>query len=39
MAMLAILILPLVILGFTAVAVVYPPGCCVDGECGSARLQ
>ena len=38
MAMLAILVLPLSILGFTAIAVVYPPGGCVDGQSRAARL-
>ena len=39
MAMLAILILPLSILGFTALAVVVTPGLRRDGQCWPARLQ
>ena len=38
MAMLAILILPLMYLGWTAVAVVYPDGRRLDGQSGPARL-
>ncbi len=38
MAMLAILMLPLMILGWTAVAVVYPTGGRLDGQCRPARL-
>ena len=39
MAMLAILVLPLMYLGWTAVAVVFPLGGGVDGKRGSARLH
>ena len=39
MAMLAILILPLMYLGWTAVAVVYPDGGRLDGQSGPARLH
>ena len=39
MAMLAILILPLMYLGWSAVAVVYPPGGRIDGQRRAARLQ
>ena len=39
MAMLAILVLPLMYLGWTAVAVVLPLGGGVDGQRGSARLH
>ena len=39
MAMLAILILPLMYLGWTAVAVVYPHGAGLDGQPGAARLH
>ena len=39
MAMLAILILPLSILGFTAIAAVLPAGLAGLGECRAARLQ
>ena len=39
MAMLAILVLPLMYLGWTAVAVVLPAGGRVDGQCRPARLH
>ena len=39
MAMLAILVLPLMYLGWTAVAVVLPAGGGVDGQCRPARLH
>ena len=39
MAMLAILVLPLMYLGWTAVAVVYAVGRCLHGQCRAARLH
>ncbi len=39
MAMLAILILPLMYLGWTSVAVVLSDGCCLHGEPGAARFH
>ena len=39
MAMLAILVLPLMYLGWTAVAVVLPVGGGLDGQCRPARLH
>src|SRR3982074_1442565 len=39
MAMLAILVLPLMYLGWTAVGVVFPPARCVNGQCGPARVH
>ena len=39
MAMLAILVLPLMYLGWTAVAVVLPSAVAVDGQCRPARLH